>query len=52
MRLSRAWGSTGLWQAAPLIWLCDQAYRGDPARFWFGCAMRDQYGYDAGALTD
>jgi 2-polyprenyl-6-methoxyphenol hydroxylase-like FAD-dependent oxidoreductase len=49
-RLSRWWGRTGLWRAAPLVWLRDQAYRSTP-RSWFDLGMRDQYGYDAGALT-
>jgi hypothetical protein len=49
-RLSRWWGRTGLWKAAPLVWLRDQAYRSTP-RSWFDLGMRDQYGYDAGALT-
>ncbi len=49
-RLSRWWGRSGLWKAAPLVWLRDQGYRSTP-RSWFDWGMRDQYGYDAGALT-
>ena len=49
-RGSRAGGAdSGLWKAAPLVWLRDQAYRSTPAS-WFERGMRDQYGYDAGAL--
>lgn len=48
-RLSRWWGRSGLWTAAPLAWLRDQAYRSTPAS-WFERGMRDQYGYDPGAL--
>jgi 2-polyprenyl-6-methoxyphenol hydroxylase-like FAD-dependent oxidoreductase len=48
-RLSRWWGRSGLWKAAPLVWLRDQAYRSTPAS-WFERGMRDQYGYDPGAL--
>jgi 2-polyprenyl-6-methoxyphenol hydroxylase-like FAD-dependent oxidoreductase len=48
-RLSRWWGRSGLWTAAPLVWLRDQAYRSTPTA-WFEWGMRDQYGYDAGAL--
>jgi 2-polyprenyl-6-methoxyphenol hydroxylase-like FAD-dependent oxidoreductase len=48
-RLSRVWGRMGLWEAAPLVWLRDRLYRSTP-RSWFGRGMRDQYGYDAGAL--
>jgi 2-polyprenyl-6-methoxyphenol hydroxylase-like FAD-dependent oxidoreductase len=48
-RLSRWWGRTGLWKAAPLVWLRDQAYRSTPTS-WFEWGMRDQYGYDPGEL--
>ena len=48
-RLSRWWGRSGLWKAAPLVWLRDQGYRSTP-RSWFDWGMRDQYGYDAGTL--
>jgi 2-polyprenyl-6-methoxyphenol hydroxylase-like FAD-dependent oxidoreductase len=50
-RLSHLWGRTGLWKAAPLVWLRDQGYRSAP-RSWFEWGMRDQYGYDAGRLTE
>jgi len=49
-RLSHWWGRSGLWRAAPLVWLRDNAYRSTP-RSLFDWGMRDQYGYDAGALT-
>jgi len=49
-RLSHWWGRSGLWRAAPLVWLRDHAYRSTP-RSWFDWGMRDQYDYDAGALT-
>jgi 2-polyprenyl-6-methoxyphenol hydroxylase-like FAD-dependent oxidoreductase len=49
-RLSRWWGRTGLWKAAPLVWLRDQAYRSTPTS-WFEWGMRDQYGYDPGELV-
>ncbi len=48
-RLSRWWGRTGLWKAAPLVWMRDCTYRVAP-RSWFEWGMRDQYGYDVGAL--
>lgn len=48
-RLSRWWGRTGLWKAAPLVWMRDRAYRVTPDS-WFAWGMRDQYGYDAGTL--
>jgi 2-polyprenyl-6-methoxyphenol hydroxylase-like FAD-dependent oxidoreductase len=51
MQLSRWWGSTGLWTAAPLVWARDQAYRLTP-RSLFEWGMRDQYGYDVGSLTE
>ena len=48
-RMSRWWGAMGLWKAAPLVWARDAGYRFAPPSFleW---GMRDQYGYDAGAL--
>jgi 2-polyprenyl-6-methoxyphenol hydroxylase-like FAD-dependent oxidoreductase len=48
-RLSRWWGRTGLWKAAPLVWMRDGAYRVAP-RSLFERGMRDQYSYDVGTL--
>jgi 2-polyprenyl-6-methoxyphenol hydroxylase-like FAD-dependent oxidoreductase len=48
-RLSRWWGRTGLWKAAPLVWMRDRAYRVTPHSL-FEWGMRDQYGYDVGGL--
>lgn len=47
--LSRWWDCTGLWKAAPLVWMRDSTYRVAP-RSLFERGMRDQYAYDVGSL--